>query len=74
MTGPLVVLGVLSAIGGFLNDPAWLPIVPTERSTRWLEPVTARRRSDSRAAAGGGRSAARRDAGRASPPWSRSWV
>ncbi len=23
MTAPLVVLGVLSAFGGFLNDPAW---------------------------------------------------
>jgi NADH-quinone oxidoreductase subunit L len=40
MTGPLVVLGILSAIGGFLNDPAWLPIAPTDALTRWLDPVT----------------------------------
>jgi len=40
MTGPLVVLGILSAIGGLLNVPAWLPIAPSDVFTRWLEPVT----------------------------------
>jgi NADH-quinone oxidoreductase subunit L len=40
MTAPLVVLGVLSAIGGFLDDPDWLPIVRTDVLNRWLDPVT----------------------------------
>ena len=40
MTGPLVVLGVLSAVGGFLNTPTWLPIGPSEGLARWLDPVT----------------------------------
>ncbi len=39
MTLPLVVLGVLSAVGGFLNDPSFLPIAPTDMLGRWLEPV-----------------------------------
>ena len=39
MTLPLVVLGVLSAVGGFLNDPSFLPIVPSDMLGRWLEPV-----------------------------------
>ena len=38
MTGPLVVLGALSAIGGLLNLPAFLGGGALER---WLEPVTA---------------------------------
>jgi NADH-quinone oxidoreductase subunit L len=41
MTGPLVVLGVLSVLGGFLNIPrlfAWLP-GPDEALHHWLEPV-----------------------------------
>ncbi len=42
MTGPLIVLGALSAVGGFLNDPAWLPIAPSDLLARWLEPVTGR--------------------------------
>ncbi len=38
MTGPLVVLGVLSAAGGLLNVPAlWSG---SERLHHWLEPVT----------------------------------
>ena len=39
MTVPLIVLGVLSAVGGFLNDPAFLPIAPPDVLGRWLEPV-----------------------------------
>jgi NADH-quinone oxidoreductase subunit L len=39
MTLPLVVLGILSAIGGFLNDPSFLPIGPVDALSRWLEPV-----------------------------------
>jgi NADH-quinone oxidoreductase subunit L len=38
MTGPLVVLGVLSAIGGLLNLPSFLGGGALEQ---WLEPVTA---------------------------------
>jgi len=38
MTGPLVVLGTLSAIGGVLNLPAL--IGGNERLERWLAPVT----------------------------------
>jgi NADH-quinone oxidoreductase subunit L len=39
MTGPLVVLGVLSAFGGWLNLPAFLPLGPATRLEHWLEPV-----------------------------------
>jgi NADH-quinone oxidoreductase subunit L len=39
MTLPLVVLGALSAVGGFLNDPPFLPIAPVDLLTRWLDPV-----------------------------------
>jgi NADH-quinone oxidoreductase subunit L len=43
MTGPLVVLGVLTVLGGWLNLPKAitdaLPIGPTEVLDRWLEPV-----------------------------------
>jgi NADH-quinone oxidoreductase subunit L len=39
MTGPLVVLGVLSAIGGWLNLPKFLPVGATETLHHWLEPV-----------------------------------
>ncbi|HEX2693735.1 MAG TPA: NADH-quinone oxidoreductase subunit L, partial [Gemmatimonadaceae bacterium] len=43
MTGPLVVLGVLTVAGGWLNLPraitGALPIGPTEVLDRWLEPV-----------------------------------
>jgi NADH-quinone oxidoreductase subunit L len=39
MTLPLVVLGILSAVGGFLNDPSFLPIAPADMLGRWLEPV-----------------------------------
>ena len=40
MTVPLVVLGVLSAVGGWLNIPAFLPIGPIGTLEHWLEPVT----------------------------------
>ena len=39
MTGPLVVLGVLSAFGGWLNIPAILPLGPVGTLEHWLEPV-----------------------------------
>ena len=39
MTGPLVVLGVFSAIGGWFNLPAVLPLGPVGLLERWLEPV-----------------------------------
>jgi NADH-quinone oxidoreductase subunit L len=40
MTGPLVVLGALSAVGGWLNLPAFLPLGPTQTLEHWLAPVT----------------------------------
>jgi NADH-quinone oxidoreductase subunit L len=39
MTGPLVVLGVLSLFGGWLNLPALLPLGPIGALEHWLEPV-----------------------------------
>ena len=39
MTGPLVLLGVLSAIGGWLNIPKFLPVGPIATLEHWLEPV-----------------------------------
>ena len=43
MTGPLVVLAILTAIGGWLNLPEvitdLIPIGPSEVLTHWLEPV-----------------------------------
>jgi len=39
MTGPLVVLGALSAFGGWLNLPAAIPIGPVGALEKWLEPV-----------------------------------
>ncbi|MBK5186952.1 MAG: NADH-quinone oxidoreductase subunit L [Gemmatimonadaceae bacterium] len=39
MTGPLVVLGVLSAVGGWLNLPAAIAIGPVGVLEKWLEPV-----------------------------------
>jgi NADH-quinone oxidoreductase subunit L len=39
MTGPLLVLGVLSAVGGWLNLPAFLPLGPRLALEHWLEPV-----------------------------------
>ncbi len=40
MTGPLVVLGVLSAAGGWLNLPEFFPAGPIQALHHWLEPVT----------------------------------
>ncbi|HEX5831164.1 MAG TPA: NADH-quinone oxidoreductase subunit L [Gemmatimonadaceae bacterium] len=40
MTGPLVVLGVLSAVGGWLNLPTLIPLGRTHLLDRWLAPVT----------------------------------
>jgi NADH-quinone oxidoreductase subunit L len=39
MTVPLVVLGILSVAGGWLNVPAFLPVGPVGLLERWLEPV-----------------------------------
>jgi NADH-quinone oxidoreductase subunit L len=39
MTGPLVVLGLLSLFGGWLNLPALLPFGPVGTLEHWLEPV-----------------------------------
>ena len=39
MTGPLIVLGALSAVGGWLNLPAALPLGPVGVLEKWLEPV-----------------------------------
>ena len=39
MTGPLVVLGALSAFGGWFNLPALLPLGPIGALERWLDPV-----------------------------------
>ena len=39
MTGPLVVLGIASAFGGWLNLPEVLKLGPTEGLAHWLEPV-----------------------------------
>jgi NADH-quinone oxidoreductase subunit L len=39
MTGPLVVLGVLSAFGGWFNLPSFFPAGPVGMLERWLEPV-----------------------------------
>jgi len=43
MTGPLVILGILSAVGGWLNLPEVItdlvPLGPTDVMARWLDPV-----------------------------------
>jgi NADH-quinone oxidoreductase subunit L len=39
MTGPLVILGVLSAFGGWLNLPDIIPLGPAGVLHHWLEPV-----------------------------------
>jgi NADH-quinone oxidoreductase subunit L len=41
MTGPLVVLGVLTVIGGALNFPTFWPTPPHHLLDHWLEPVVA---------------------------------
>ncbi|HEY2907877.1 MAG TPA: NADH-quinone oxidoreductase subunit L, partial [Vicinamibacterales bacterium] len=51
MTGPLVVLGVLSAVGGWLNLPEFLPLGPQGVFDKWLAPVLSA--STERVAAGG---------------------
>ncbi len=40
LRGPLVVLGVLTAIGGWLQLPAVLPLGPTAVLDKWLAPVS----------------------------------
>jgi NADH-quinone oxidoreductase subunit L len=39
MTVPLLVLAILSVVGGWLNVPAFLPVGPVGLLERWLEPV-----------------------------------
>ncbi len=39
MTGPLVVLGILSAVGGWFNLPALIPLGPIGVLEHWLDPV-----------------------------------
>jgi NADH-quinone oxidoreductase subunit L len=39
MTGPLVVLGVLSVFGGWLNLPSIIPAGPVAVLEKWLDPV-----------------------------------
>ena len=39
MTGPLVVLGVLSVVGGWFNLPSFFPAGPLGALEHWLEPV-----------------------------------
>jgi NADH-quinone oxidoreductase subunit L len=39
MTGPLVVLGILSGVGGWLNLPKFLPAGPVGALEHWLDPV-----------------------------------
>jgi NADH-quinone oxidoreductase subunit L len=40
MTIPVVLLGVLTVFGGWLNLPALIPIGPVARLEQWLAPVT----------------------------------
>ncbi|MDX2183016.1 MAG: NADH-quinone oxidoreductase subunit L [Gemmatimonadaceae bacterium] len=42
MRAPLVVLGVLTVVGGWLNLPALLPMGPVAVLEHWLEPVVSR--------------------------------
>jgi NADH-quinone oxidoreductase subunit L len=51
MTGPVLVLAVLSVIGGWLNLPALLPLGPVGLLEQWLAPVTG---ASARALAGEG--------------------
>jgi len=53
MTGPLVVLGALSAFGGWLNLPELLPLGPVGVLDRWLEPVLGSSTARVAVAAGG---------------------
>ena len=55
MTGPLVVLGFLSAFGGWLNLPKLIPLGPVGLLDKWLDPVVGA--STARVAAVGGREA-----------------
>jgi NADH-quinone oxidoreductase subunit L len=39
MTGPLLVLGILTVVGGVINLPAFISVGPLHALDRWLEPV-----------------------------------
>jgi NADH-quinone oxidoreductase subunit L len=52
MTGPLVVLGVLAAVGGWLNLPEFAPLGRVGLLDHWLEPVVGE--STARVIAGAG--------------------
>jgi NADH-quinone oxidoreductase subunit L len=53
MTGPIVVLGALSAAGGWLNLPAALPLGPIAVLDNWLDPVVGASTAAVAGAAGG---------------------
>jgi NADH-quinone oxidoreductase subunit L len=57
MTGPLVVLGILSAFGGWLNLPKLIPIGPVGLLDHWLEPVVGASTARVAAVAGGAQAA-----------------
>jgi NADH-quinone oxidoreductase subunit L len=40
MTGPLVILGVLTVLGGILNLPHFIHFLPTHVLEHWLAPIT----------------------------------
>jgi NADH-quinone oxidoreductase subunit L len=56
MTGPLVVLGILTAIGGWLNLPEFAPIGRVGALEHWLDPVLGA--STAHVVAGGGETSA----------------
>ncbi len=56
MTGPLVVLGILSAIGGWLNLPEFAPLGRVGALEHWLDPVVGE--STARVMAGAGETSA----------------
>jgi NADH-quinone oxidoreductase subunit L len=83
MTGPLLVLGVLTVVGGAINFPGFWPTGPHHLLDRWLEPVVdGSRVPQGRAAArtdragadrtGGGNRGSRTDLGRSRPCAGRS--
>ena len=39
MTGPVLILGMLALVGGWLNLPALIPLGSTDALEHWLEPV-----------------------------------
>jgi len=56
MTGPLVVLGILTAVGGWINLPEFAPLGKVGALEHWLDPVLGE--STARVIAGGGETSA----------------